>query len=110
MSVVVTHGSAPVAGVFCLCPADAAALRRLQLKMSDQDLIYLASAGRQLVAKPYSKRMSHKQGLEGCVAAAEVSISTASAALAVWFCSDARWVVVSSRGWRDAWQQQRSAR
>jgi hypothetical protein len=42
--------------------------------MSDQDLIYLASAGRQLVAKPYSKRMSHRQGLEGCVAAAEVRV------------------------------------
>jgi hypothetical protein len=77
----------------------------VQLKMSDQDLIYLASAGRQLVAKPYSKRMSHKQGLEGCVAAAEVSIMTG--AHAFWFRSDALWVLLSSRVRRDGWRQQR---
>lgn len=72
----------PPASTTAAAPAAAAALVLLlllllvppQLKMSDQDLIYLSSAGRQLVAKPYSKRMSHRQGLEGCVAAAEVGV------------------------------------
>lgn len=58
----------------CCCYSRPARSLPLQLKMSDQDLIYLSLAGRQLVAKPYSKRISHQQGLESCVAAAEVGV------------------------------------
>lgn len=45
----------------------------VQTKLSDHDLLYLASAGRLLVARPYSKKLSHQEGLASCVAAAEVS-------------------------------------
>lgn len=44
----------------------------LQLQLTDQDLVGLAAGGRLLIARPYGTRMSHKQGLATCMAAAKV--------------------------------------
>lgn len=49
----------------------------LQLKLSEQDLVYLAASGRLLLARPYGQRLSHQQGLAACIEAAEVRSAAA---------------------------------